>query len=301
MAPLVHIPHSTSSSSCLLQNVGTSIYTEHASIGATSSLVTLRTMRSEANEWRVELRPPPDAIRKAGDGESVIPLGHQDSPTGPCPITADDVLQQEETAPMILPSTRLATVAVVYDPEQHSVLLTRRLPHMRTFPKAWVLPGGGVDAEDASLEEACLRELKEETGLSLSTCSQLAPEPLCLWESCFPTTFNLWKEHRQAEKRCAHYLIVYMLVHVSSKEKVVLQADECDAAIWLPLEHLQSSSSRESGESELTEFGRAPGTGTTDPILASQIDGVYPNSIGEGIGRGHLFALEHLVKKQMEE
>lgn len=58
-----------------------------------------------------------------------------------------------------------------------SVLLTRRRRDLRTFPGAWVLPGGGVD-QNESLVACAQRELKEETGLCV-TAETL--EPLCLW------------------------------------------------------------------------------------------------------------------------
>ena len=45
---------------------------------------------------------------------------------------------------------RLGVCAVVLD-DQDRVLLTRRAAHMRTFPAAWVLPGGGLEGEDKSL------------------------------------------------------------------------------------------------------------------------------------------------------
>ncbi len=37
---------------------------------------------------------------------------------------------------------------------------------MKIFPNAWVLPGGHVDPGE-SLEEAVIRELKEETGVDI--------------------------------------------------------------------------------------------------------------------------------------
>ena len=47
------------------------------------------------------------------------------------------------------------------------VLLTQRGQHMRTFPKCWVFPGGGVDPAESLACAAC-RELQEETGLQVA-------------------------------------------------------------------------------------------------------------------------------------
>ncbi|MBF0276891.1 MAG: NUDIX domain-containing protein [SAR324 cluster bacterium] len=55
---------------------------------------------------------------------------------------------------------RLACTAILFDSEQ-KVLLTRRSDNGR-----WCLPGGGMDPGE-SIEECCLREMKEETGLSV--------------------------------------------------------------------------------------------------------------------------------------
>ena len=46
------------------------------------------------------------------------------------------------------------------------LLLTRRPKHMRVFPWAWVLPGGGVEHGE-TLEESVIREIHEETGIQI--------------------------------------------------------------------------------------------------------------------------------------
>jgi hypothetical protein len=91
---------------------------------------------------------------------------------------------------------------------------------MRTFPGVWVVPGGGVDASDASPMEAAIRELKEETGLVFDargdvvceTSSSSSPVHVVdgaaparligIWESCYPPTadeaFALLNSHASA-------------------------------------------------------------------------------------------------------
>ena len=53
----------------------------------------------------------------------------------------------------------------VFDSEDR-ILITRRNKKMKSFPGAWVLPGGHVEMKE-ELEEAGLRELFEETGLEI--------------------------------------------------------------------------------------------------------------------------------------
>lgn len=54
---------------------------------------------------------------------------------------------------------RPGAAAIIFDPSRQSVLLTRRADNGR-----WCLPGGGMDPGE-SAEEACVREVLEETGL----------------------------------------------------------------------------------------------------------------------------------------
>eukprot|EP01063_Lacrimia_lanifica_P008677 TRINITY_DN15722_c0_g1_i1.p1 TRINITY_DN15722_c0_g1~~TRINITY_DN15722_c0_g1_i1.p1 ORF type:complete len:595 (+),score=190.34 TRINITY_DN15722_c0_g1_i1:53-1786(+) len=63
---------------------------------------------------------------------------------------------------------KAACSSLVFDETGEKVLLTRRAAGMRHFPNAWVFPGGHIDhPTDASLEDACLRELLEECGIRI--------------------------------------------------------------------------------------------------------------------------------------
>src|SRR5437588_4221342 len=63
--------------------------------------------------------------------------------------------------------------------ETLEVLLVRRNPQARFMGGAWVFPGGAVDrgegAGDTALRAAALRELSEETGITLAGPPELVP------------------------------------------------------------------------------------------------------------------------------
>ena len=56
---------------------------------------------------------------------------------------------------------RLGSSAIILDPPRSKILLTRRSDNGR-----WCLPGGAMDAGE-SWEECCVREVWEETGLTV--------------------------------------------------------------------------------------------------------------------------------------
>ena len=77
-----------------------------------------------------------------------------------------------ERAPVELaaPGRRAAVLIVLYDiaGEAH-ILLTKRRHDLPSHPGQIALPGGTVDAEDASAQAAALRETEEEVGLPRET------------------------------------------------------------------------------------------------------------------------------------
>lgn len=58
----------------------------------------------------------------------------------------------------------------------HFVLLTQRQSYMRTFPGFFVVPGGGFDAHDGTLENCAKRELMEEVSLQFCIDQQTQHE-----------------------------------------------------------------------------------------------------------------------------
>ena len=231
------------------------------------------------------------------EGAVPVPLGHQDCVGGLCcPALADD-----ETGTPFEPALRLAAVAIAIDSKKR-VLLTRRPQTMRTFPGAWVLPGGSVDRTDPSIAAAAVRELEEETGLQLSgQALARLPSLMCCWESCFPVSKEKWREARAEGKRTSHYLIAYIVVEISdqllSTSSIQLQPTECDCACWVPLRDLAGVLGYSDGRTEGRAAQSYPcialdGSSTVDSWLLS---GVYPNVAGEGVGRGHLWALRELA------
>ncbi|XP_068718770.1 nucleoside diphosphate-linked moiety X motif 17-like [Montipora capricornis] len=120
-------------------------------------------------------------------------------------------------------------VAGLLQSSDGQVLLTRRARHMRTFPCVWVPPGGHVE-QGETLNQAFLRELSEETGLSFSE-ENLRISTLGLWESLFPPALSMGLPSR-------HHIVVYFLAeakedHDTLQSRMKLNQDEVDAATWL--------------------------------------------------------------------
>lgn len=204
--------------------------------------------------------------------------------------------------PSVHEYARFGVVVLLVD-GSGSVLLTRRAKHMRTFPRAWVCPGGGVDPGELPADAAS-RELREETGIEVHPSSL---RPLCLWESVYPTTPEACLAAGCVK---GHYLVLFFvarLARLSRRPDIKLQQDETDAALWLPPEHLwafslEGASRRHDGtivESADVRLSVACGDGIDEesvglPVVAQ----CYPSEDGKlnGCGEAHMFALRELAR-----
>jgi 8-oxo-dGTP pyrophosphatase MutT (NUDIX family) len=182
-----------------------------------------------------------------------------------------------------------ACVLVVNNDGQ--VLLTRRTSTMRTFPNAWVLPGGSVDPGE-DLATCAVRELQEETGVLIDPATLV---PLCLWESFYPTSPEACIA---AGRIAAQFLVVFFVGHVlgASPPAVVLQPAEADAYLWLAPEALLASTAGADDAGVVhepldTTLAVVHATGDIGSLPLSTICKIYHSQTQTGCAEGHYFAL----------
>lgn len=194
------------------------------------------------------------------------------------------------------PYCRAAACCTVVDSEGN-VLLTRRRKGMRTFPRAWVCAGGGVDPGE-SLAACAKRELFEETGIVAARGSSNIRE-LCLWESFYPTSPA---DCVNKGSISAHHIVMFFVACLESVDRpsVTLQPEETDAFVWVP-----ASKIRAFNETAVTPFLgdssiltgwelHSDGSYKEMPVPLREVVTRYDSSAGEkavGTAEAHLFAL----------
>ncbi|KAM3615270.1 uncharacterized protein V6R79_025763 [Siganus canaliculatus] len=196
-------------------------------------------------------------------------------------------------------------VAILLQTANQRVLLTRRAKELRIFPNVWVPPGGHVEANETLLE-AGLRELKEETGLSLDPESS-CPRILGLWESVYPPMLSRGRPHR-------HHVVVYMLL-LSSLSHLQLQASlkpspaEVSACLWAERPLVVAMASAVDGEDGAVGLDGVPSSVSVSQVSSdgSLIDSSLPATVFisrapasgpdvERVSTGTKFALELWLK-----
>jgi len=191
----------------------------------------------------------------------------------------------------VKPYVALGAVGLIVDP-QNRVLLTRRAAHMRSFPNAWVMPGGTIDPFE-SFTDGLIREIREETGLEISA-SQCTP--VGLWESCFPTDGQACIENKSGIK--GHYLVIFCKCQILETDdvKISLQEEEIDLAGWISKDQFLRilKSVDESGGKK--DFLQVSTTLQNKEVPLQELSGIYPGVNNTGIAQGNLWMLEEFMK-----
>ncbi|PSN39338.1 Nucleoside diphosphate-linked moiety X motif 17 [Blattella germanica] len=144
----------------------------------------------------------------------------------------------ESTAPTVPQNNRGINVgvAVLLESSDSHVLLTQRSDKMRTFPRAWVPPGGNLEMGESPLQGA-LREMEEEAGLALNP-SNCNASLFCLWESVYPPMLPFGLPR-------SHHLVLYFLAKSNEtwedlQAKIKLDPEEVKACTWLTRNNVNS-------------------------------------------------------------
>jgi 8-oxo-dGTP pyrophosphatase MutT (NUDIX family) len=228
-----------------------------------------------------------------------LPLEH--SKTCPCYTmnVNPDIFSFQSTNTFV----GLACSTLVLD-SKDNLLLTRRDKKLRSFPLAWVNPGGRLDPGE-SLDQCALRELKEEVGIDIDVKEgatkgsvrylyagrECQVKPFMVWESIYPTHLDIGFPKVQ-------HLVVFYYVRIgieNTKIKVKIQDQEIDKGIWINLPYLIDTVENKKSSSEMLNCHTILPTGThkADVLPSETFEGVYPNIIKEGIGQGHLIAIKN--------
>jgi len=66
---------------------------------------------------------------------------------------------------------RVTVVGVII--KEDTVLLGKKPKNVGPYPNTWIIPGGGIDFEKETVEEALVREIREEAGITIKNIKPL--------------------------------------------------------------------------------------------------------------------------------
>lgn len=117
-------------------------------------------------------------------------------------------------------NTQKVSVSAVIFNDQNEILLVKRSFNDDFLPGVWEMPGGGIDFGEEP-EDAVVREVKEETGLSIDTTSSSI---ISVFSYFHPQT--VW-----------HVELIY-LCNLHKESQVILSFEHTEY-LWVKIEELQ--------------------------------------------------------------
>jgi putative (di)nucleoside polyphosphate hydrolase len=115
---------------------------------------------------------------------------------------------------------------VVGGQQMYDLLLVRK-PRKRD---AWQLPQGGVE-EGETVEQAALRELKEEAGVTAQECFGVSKE---VYQYDFPPSYRRFRPDHVKGQR-----IEFVFTLVPAETQVTVDGEEINAFVWVDIKDLQ--------------------------------------------------------------
>ncbi len=102
----------------------------------------------------------------------------------------------QSSGPPAVPRLAATVILLRRDRERLEILLVRRNPQARFMPGAWVFPGGSLGPEDGDAEDAlratAVRELHEETGITLAADQELVAYARWITPEAIAKRFDTW-------------------------------------------------------------------------------------------------------------
>jgi len=119
--------------------------------------------------------------------------------------------------------TRIVVSALIA--HEGNILLGRKKPGAGPYPNTWHLPGGGIEEEDETLEEALQREVKEETGLEIAVSDGIGFD-------------EDWEPNKEGEE--THYIFLVYKARMSGG--TLKPSSDLVALQWFPQNELKNLS-----------------------------------------------------------
>jgi len=190
--------------------------------------------------------------------------------------------------------------------------VSRRPSWMTIFPQAWVLPGGLVDPGE-TIEEACVRELVEESGIDIDLEKQnlksngevnVHIEPYYLYESVTKNVTEIAGVDEEFPPKSQHLVLFFLAkLGISHKDlQLKLNPEEIDAAAWVSSDEL-AGALVEGSKHDLDGVVLHREGSQEECKFSSKL--LYPvyrlNPDGQGMGKGHFLACRYLLRNYFKK